>query len=193
MNLPGGQNINRVFLKCLPCLPCSWELDCSVGSCTHTGWGLPCLKPQSPAPVAGSSPGQEHRSRRVTANRAAPVLPCPPSEKPSLSQPLNCSSSSLGCPAWSVLPGPAAHCPIVPLSHCPIVPLSHCPRVRELGLPTAGLTKCPGKGDPTMNILQSSSQGHPTERKMAETPWNPWIQSGRAIQARLGVQNPSVF
>lgn len=86
-----------------------------------------------------------------------------------------------------------SHCPIIPLSHCPIVPLSHCPRVRELGLPTAGLTKCPGKGDPIMNILQSSSQGHPTERKMAETPWNPWIQSGRAIQARLGVQNPSVF
>lgn len=77
------------------------------------------------------------QARRDRANRAAPARPHPPPEK-------------LVIPAFVLLQQLAQwflhlqHIVLgsdVPLSHYPVVPLSHCPRVRDLGLPTAELSK----------------------------------------------------
>lgn len=169
MNLPVGQNMNRVFLKCLPYLPCSRKLDCNVGRRTHPGWSLACLNILLETSMSGSYQVIKQRSRRagtvcawsstarVRMNRGAPVMPWSYPGQLSSSWPLNHSNSSTGYLRWSVVldhMNTEANC----CSQSQGVGPSHC---------------CLGetvqkKRTLNINILQILSQGHPAERIKAE-------------------------
>lgn len=173
MNLPGGQNINRVFLECLPCLPCSWELGCSVGSCTHSGWGLACLKSVSPAPVMFPGVLQARSTGQSKQGCSSQALSSP-------RETLVISAFLWGSQLGQGFLDPQH---MVPGS---VVPLPHCPRVRELALPTAELRECPEKGDLNRNILQTSSCRQKNSRNTTE----PMDSVRMTHSGQIGSQNP---